>query len=1004
MSFMRRTALFLIIAGSLSLYAQTRIIPHVTRAGGGFTTTVIIENTTVDTADYTLQPYDASGNLLDAVTGSLAGQATQTFDAAELLSADASHFLIEGDILVNVAYTTVNEGGSPAQVRESGEQASSYRLLAGDWSVVFDGFAVVNTGTVDTPVWVAQRSTTGDIIKSVRVSENLAPNAKSLFIIGDPNGSEFEHQPGYTYEVYGNQALAITALRSNIPGSNFLWVNQAEPKSGSSTTRDEQAIWFIEGGSSYDVAEMMGYNVASDRLWQMEAFLRASQGRISEIPALANDESIESDILARTINYSEEEYQQGFLDLDPEARAMVKGYADGVNRRIAETLADLSIMPIEFLVLEFFPQPWDTTDILSMTTFLLRNFDPMDFGSGQLANAAMLQQLQTDYPETGSIMFNDLRWLNDPDAVTVIPGAATAKNAANAGPLAPTLRNDIDFTSLYQQITGSFQARERHLESLNAKPKMGSYAWVISGDHTLDNNPMIYSGPQMGFDAPAIVVEGSIRGGGLDISGMTVPGIPGIIIGRTPHHAWSMQVGHAHTSDLYIEAPSALTTPHRTETVNVGGGDPIQVDIYRTEHGPVLSQAPIVAWKYSHWGKEFGALQAFLDLARAQSMDEVGEALERVPVSQHFCYADRDGNIAYWMTGHNPVRPEGEYRFPQGSFPGAPILEYDINDYLPLSHDRNTDRGYYGGWNNKTSSDYNNAPFGAFQTYGVYHRANVVEDALAAMVNEGGVIFEQVRDLAIDIAATHGILNTNSAWPFSPGDPGSAGSGGGNPWPLLSDAFGVAVANNTNADRQAAIEIMDNWDGHFIDGGELRWINGTDRADGWVLMDTWIRRVAELTFEEVDGRIGRDPIVSALTHLLADTSLEKGYDWFTNADDTAPQTGEAIIVQALDDALTALGPRPWGVEGRGTIDHINPLFLTLLGTPIHQTPFSSRSTYAHCVEYGPDGPVRIESMFPLGQSGNAYQGGLLGFEFDPNALSMNQFFDNWIMRSFPLFD
>jgi penicillin G amidase len=43
---------------------------------------------------------------------------------------------------------------------------------------------------------------------------------------------------------------------------------------------------------------------------------------------------------------------------------------------------------------------------------------------------------------------------------------------------------------------------------------MGSYAWVVSGDKTASGNPIVYSGPQMGFETPSIVTEGSIRGGG----------------------------------------------------------------------------------------------------------------------------------------------------------------------------------------------------------------------------------------------------------------------------------------------------------------------------------------------------------------------------------------------------------------------------------------------------------------------------------------------------------
>ena len=69
-----------------------------------------------------------------------------------------------------------------------------------------------------------------------------------------------------------------------------------------------------------------------------------------------------------------------------------------------------------------------------------------------------------------------------------------------------------------QNLVGTGEGPE-----LNVEVKMGSYAWAVSGDKTASGNPIVYSGPQMGFTVPSIVTEGSIRGGGLEISGMTVP-------------------------------------------------------------------------------------------------------------------------------------------------------------------------------------------------------------------------------------------------------------------------------------------------------------------------------------------------------------------------------------------------------------------------------------------------------------------------------------------------
>ena len=991
----RRNVWIVLVACSVfcPLWSQTRIISHVTRADGGFTTSVTLENRSVFDSVYTIQPYNSAGVALTPVVGTLEPQATQTWPASDFFASgeDVSHFTVAGAVRAAVAYTIATGNGSPAHVGEGDDQGSRIRFFAGDWDVVFDGIAVVNTGSEQADIWVAQYGPDGEIVATQRIAQDLPSMGKALAVIGDPNGSNFDPSAGQLYEVYATQSLAVTALRGNIPGATFLWSNGTDTVSESTTTRDAQGVWFIEGGSLYSAIEQMGYNVAFDRMFQMETLRRSARGRLSELFGLNDAGTVNQDIFIRTTGYSEEEYLQGYQDLSEDARNMVKGYVDGINRRMAELRAEADQVPTEFTILQIPLDNWQVTDVLATVVALLRNFDPMDYGSGQLNNAALLQQLQSTIGEQAGDYFDDLRWVNDPDALTMIPITMELKQTqAERSPLLGRLRDDIDFTALSRRLDGIIEGRNRLMERLNARVKMGSYAWVVNGSRTATGNPIIYSGPQMGFMTPSIVVEGSIRGGGMTISGMSVPGIPGIIIGRSPHHAWSMQVGHAHTSDVYIEAPSSLGEPHRVETFAPLGQAPFDVEVFRTEHGPVISQAPVVAWKYAHWGKEFDVIEAFLGLARAESMDDFGELLEKVPVSQHFCYADRNGNIAYWMSGHNPNRPEGEWRFPQGAFPGLPILEYDIEDYRPLPHDRNTERGYYGGWNNKASFEYDNAPFGANHTYGIYHRARVVDDALADLTQRGNITFEELRDLAIDISATNAFLSLGSTWPIDLANVNSTGSGGGNPWPWVADAFVDAVANNATPERDAAIQIMNNWDGHFVDGGEIRWVNGQDRSDGWILMDTWLRRVMELTFEEV-GNQGANPMFNALVRQLGGSSSVSPVNWFTNADGDAPQDAEGVIIAALDEALAALGERPWGLNLRGTIDYEHPIFGV-----VNQTPRASRSTYAHCVEFGPEGPVRIESFFPLGASGDFT---------NPNdlALALAPFFDNFQMRVFPLF-
>lgn len=775
------------------------------------------------------------------------------------------------------------------------------------------------------------------------------------------------------------------------------------------TTRDNMGVWFISGSDDatiYNIFEAYGYAVATDRLWQAEVYRRSARGTLAEV---FGPSQLDSDIFMRTTGYSQEELQNAFDALDEEVKDIVQGYVDGFNLRIAEVIADSSILPFEFKSLGIVPGNWSVLDVLAWSAVLLRSFDPEATSQFQIENLSLLAALAKDFPGDYQGMFADLRWTNDPQALTYYDrgnrqsvgktgSSSTPMSAGKAGtsvnPL-PSMEKTVDYSSLAHVMSSRYEKIEHNLKEINAFVKMGSYAWVVSGEKTQSGNPIIYSGPQMGFATPSIVLEGSIRAGGLDVSGMSVPGIPGIIIGRTPHHAWSMQVANGHTTDYYLESTDSVIL-HRTERIKVAGEADFELPIYRTSHGPVINPMPydpstvsadnpIIAWKYSHWGYELDTIGSLVKLARARSMDEFGEAVETIAVSQHFCYADVDANIAYYMSGRDPVRPDGNWMLPQGVGNTAP-LEWDAAVLKTRSTDRNASKGYYCGWNNKDSSGSESGMNTSSKQFGLYHRAHVVDDYFAANNN---LTFEDLRDLIQNITTTDSFGN------------------GGNPWEFVSEDFISAVTDaGLTLERQNALDIMASWDGHFVDGGLSKWVLGTDRADGWKLMDAWIGEVIRLTFEDELSSLFQDQdrviLFNVILHGLAGKSsgIINNYNWFQNSsDDNAPQTAHDIIATALDNVLVTLGSRPWGKDEREKITYTHDLI-----GEVHAMPFSSRSTYAQCVEMGSTGPIRIETMFPLGESGNILMNTDGTPLFDDNFFNMAPLFDTMTHRNFPLFD
>lgn len=989
-------------------FCQTRMISHVTPVGGGFTTQVQIENPTASQQEIRLVPYDLDGNQLTPFEASLPGQSTIWGASSEIFGSGAavSHFIIEGDAAakVTVAYDFGAGNGSPAHVRSSDVRASGWRVFPGEWSLVFDGLAIVNTGREKTDVWISQKDYANNIIRVEKVAEGLAPNAKALYVIGSPNGSSFSLDSESTFEISADQKLAITALRGTLGNeeAGLLWGNDALALSLAESSRDEAGIWFIKDGSLYDVMEMMGYNVAWDRLYQAELFKRVGRGRSAE---LFGQPSLMQDVLTLLECYSDEELDQLFRATSEDNQTIIQAYVDGFNRRIAQVNSDTDLLPMEYKRLGVFEvENWHYRDVLAWLAMLQRDFSLDKRGLGQFENAALANDLIDKFGfDEAEFRFEDLRWVNDSQAPTMIPATEAQKRAAAQQRKRESTwdrQRLLDLRHFFKTRLATFETNQRQRKEVGSFVKMGSYAWAVSGRNTQSGNPILYSGPQLGITSPSPVIEGSIESETLTVSGMSIPGIPAIIVGRTPHHAWSMQVGHAQSWDYYLEE-EANAFLHHTVRVKVAPNQEFDLPVHRTQRGPVISQDPWVSWKYAHWGHEFDLAGGIVGMARARTIEEFAEAVSRLGVSQHICYVDKEGNIAYWMSGREPVRPEGNWRFPQG-FIHTPF-EYDAEVIHPTPHARNPERGWFGGWNTKAmmAADDRSSTY----SFGPFQRGHVIQELLDRPEK---FTREEIKDMAISVAST------------------MSADLGGVEWPTMRDKgrFMEAVVADPTPERLEAIEILENWDGRFPGGGPENWVSGLDIADAWILQNEWLSRVIALAFDDelLPVQDVRDDLerFQVLLHARDPNSkIINFYDWFLNADDPeAPQTAEAIIVQALDDILEMRGARPWGTGNRGVFILGPPL----LFRAVEIFPFSNRATYAQCVEYGSDGPAHIESHFNLGPSATLYfneegevvtpAGTLMTpeqnmlpqpVEGDPY-FSMSSNYINFILRPFPLFE
>jgi penicillin amidase len=816
----------------------------------------------------------------------------------------------------------------------------------------------------------------------------------------------------------GPGAAAVAGLA---PGEFVLRVvdaSGAEIESGAllvepavSTTRDARGVWFVRGGTLREAARAQGYAVAEDRLWRLEVFRRSARG---ELAALFGPDLLASDRERRTRGYTEAQLAEAFESLALDARTLVSGYVEGLNARIAEVLGDPALLPWEFVQksLEIgapiAPAPWSTSDVLAWCAVQVRNFDGEAGFASQVENSSMLEGLEAAFGAApAAAMFADLNWLDDPVAQTVIPdrpappeigqGISAASGVAEAGapaPLPPPPAPPGAPPGARPRAAGAKiaerLARVRECElAVGARVEAGSYAWVVGPSRSAEGTAILYSGPQVGLTAPAVGHEGSVEGGGLAVAGMGVSGFPLFPVGRTPHHAWALESGHARTTDHYAESPAALVL-ERIELIEVLGAPSELLPVWKSARGPLVEplgwngkeldpQTPLVTWRWSGYGREHELVEVLLGFARALSPGEFGSAAEALCGSLHLFYADRDGHIGYWMSGWAPERPPGiDYRL---LLPGDGSADWiEPLAYAPRPSIVDPAQGWLGGWNNRASHlvANSNAPGGL---YGPFHRGHVIADALA---QSGPLSFEALRALALDIA------HTDSQW------------AGGNLWSVLGEHFAAAVAAYPTPEREAALALIEAWDGHFVPGGPGGWAAAETVADAYVLLRDWTENFLARVFadEKVLGE-AHATLVNVVLHALAgaESGVQNQHDWFTDqAAGGQSQDVEIMIVDALDTVLYALGPQPWN-QPRGTIDHTHELL-----SIVWASPEAKRSGFAQIAEYGAGGLLRAETHLPLGQSGWIHSGPLGEAVYSEHFLDQALAWDAWQYASFPPFE
>lgn len=410
--------------------------------------------------------------------------------------------------------------------------------------------------------------------------------------------------------------LLIAALVLAAAGGFYWYFFRALPQTSGTTQtgvvspvtieRDDLGVPHIRANFVEDALFAQGYVMAADRMWQLDTFRRVASGELSEIVGVAG---LEADRDARRLRLRRMA-EVIYSGLSAEERAPFAAYARGVNAWISTHQGRYGF---EFAVLGYDPRPWSVVDSI-------------------LTGLQMSRTLSGDW----KAKITKARMLGEGEA---------------------------------EKVRYLFPVRSGFELAPGDDLRPGSNAWAISGAHTQSGKPLISNDMHLDFGLPGIWYMVHLEAPGMNVTGVTLPGTPGVIAGHNDRIAWGLTNLGFESHDLYFERLDPRTGQYvagnqlarareEHDLIRIRGRIPEEQVRLVTRHGPVMEpvNGGVLALK---WTAQDPSIfhNVFLDIDRARNKDEFLAAISRFGgPGQNFVYADVDGTIGYHAAGKLPIR------------------------------------------------------------------------------------------------------------------------------------------------------------------------------------------------------------------------------------------------------------------------------------------------------------------------------------------------------------
>jgi penicillin G amidase len=478
--------------------------------------------------------------------------------------------------------------------------------------------------------------------------------------------------------------------------------------------KDRWGISHIYAKNESDLFFAQGYNVARDRLFQLELWRRQATGTMAEI---LGKKDLRRDIGNRLFMYRGDLTQE-LNWYHPRGAAIIQSFVDGINAYIADTQRNPALLTPEFKMLGIKPGNWTPAVVISRFNGLLGNVNQelnmaLAIRAIGVERAKDLDYFQPDNPNLQLDAAIDASLLSR-DVLGLYSAFRTPLRFTADDLVAEYRNNSKDLDQRLAQLDESADYPSA-VDLSQRREDIGSNNWVVGGKLTATGYPLMMNDPHRVQEVPSLRYWVHLVAPGWNVIGGGEPSLPGVSIGHNEYGAWGLTIFGTDSEDLYVydtnpENPSqykyagaweSMTVVK--ESIPVKGESPAAVELKYTRHGPLVFEDKAHHKAYAvraAWREVGGApYLASLRMDQAKTWQEFLDACgySRIP-AENMVWADKDRNIGYQAVGIAPQRPNWSGLLP---VPGDGRYEWD--GFLPikaLPHVENPEKGFFNTSNN----------------------------------------------------------------------------------------------------------------------------------------------------------------------------------------------------------------------------------------------------------------------------------------------------------------